>query len=113
MEMQWQHCSYIHSGEYFHGPFEVTEPGVFYLLQMGSGPTRAMDERALSFLETHTDTLMVVDALDFGMDAVPEGVRGYLDPILFYALSVELRAARGKVFDHDPSVRRYMGIEKY
>ncbi len=26
---------------------------------------------------------------------------------------VELRAARGKVFDHDPSVRRYMGIEKY
>lgn len=44
MEMQWQHCSYIHSGEYFHGPFEVTEPGVFYLLQMGSGPTRAMDD---------------------------------------------------------------------
>lgn len=113
MEMQWQHCSYIHSGEYFHGPFEVTEPGVFYLLQMGSGPTRAMDERALSFLETHTDTLMVVDALDFGMGTVLDGVRGYLDPILFYALSVELRAARGKVFDHDPSVRRYMGIEKY
>ena len=26
MEMQWQSCSYIHSGEYFHGPFEVTEP---------------------------------------------------------------------------------------
>ena len=28
MEMQWQHCCYIHSGEYFHGPFEATEPGV-------------------------------------------------------------------------------------
>lgn len=26
MEMQWQHCCYIHSGEYFHGPFEATEP---------------------------------------------------------------------------------------
>lgn len=33
MEMQWQHCAYIHSGEYFHGPFEVTENGVFYFLQ--------------------------------------------------------------------------------
>ena len=30
MEMQWQHCCYIHSGEYFHGPIEATEPGVFY-----------------------------------------------------------------------------------
>ena len=24
-----------------------------------------------------------------------------------------LRAARGKVFDHSPEVRRYMGIEQY
>ena len=30
MEMQWQHCSYIHSAEYFHGPFEATQDGVFY-----------------------------------------------------------------------------------
>ena len=37
MEMQWQHCAYIHSGEYFHGPFEVTENGVFYFLQKSSG----------------------------------------------------------------------------
>lgn len=36
MEMQWQHCCYIHSGEYFHGPFEATEPGVFYFVQLGS-----------------------------------------------------------------------------
>ena len=62
MEMQWQHCSYIHSAEYFHGPFEATQDGVFYFLQMGSSECRAMDERALAFLKTHTDTLMVLDA---------------------------------------------------
>lgn len=112
-EMQWQDCAYIHSGEYFHGPFECTEPGVFYFLQMGSSECRAMDERALAFMETHTDTIMVLDALEYGMDQIPEGVRAYLDPILFYAMNVELRAARGRLFDHDPSVRRYMGIEKY
>ena len=39
MEMQWQNCCYIHSAEYFHGPFECTEPGVFYFLQMSSGPS--------------------------------------------------------------------------
>jgi fructoselysine-6-P-deglycase FrlB-like protein len=30
MEMQWQNCSYINSAEYFHGPFECTEDGVFF-----------------------------------------------------------------------------------
>lgn len=113
MEMQWQHCSYIHSAEYFHGPFEATQDGVFYFLQMGSSECRAMDERALAFLKTHTDTLMVLDAKEYGMGAVPASVRAYLDPVLFYAMNCELRAARGKVFDHDPDFRRYMGVVEY
>lgn len=113
MEMQWQNCSYINSAEYFHGPFECTENGVFYFLQLSAGSTRAIDERALAFLKTHTDTLMVLDAKDYGMDAVDASVRSYLEPALFYAMNVELRAARGKVFDHDPDMRRYMGIETY
>ena len=113
MEMQWQHCSYIHSAEYFHGPFEATQDGVFYFLQMGSSECRPMDERALAFLETHTDTLMVLDAKEYGMEAVPASVRAYLDPVLFYAMNCELRAARGKVFDHDPDFRRYMGVVEY
>ena len=112
-EMQWQNCCYIHSAEYFHGPFECTEPGVFYFLQMSSGPTRVEDERALAFLETHTDTYLVLDAAAYGMDQVDERVRAYLEPIMVYYMNVELRAARGRVFDHDPSIRRYMGIEQY
>lgn len=28
-------------------------------------------------------------------------------------VNTELDAARGKVFDHSPEVRRYMGIEQY
>lgn len=61
-----------------------------------------MDERALAFLKTHTDTLMVLDAKEYGMEAVPASVRAYLDPVLFYAMNCELRAARGKVFDRVP-----------
>lgn len=113
MEMQWQHCCYIHSGEYFHGPFEATEPGVFYFVQLGSGECRPMEERALAFLNTHTDTVMVLDALEYGVGEVPASVRSFLEPIFFYNMSCELRAARGKVFDHSPEIRRYMGIEQY
>lgn len=113
MEMQWQHCCYLNSAEYFHGPFECTEPGVFYFLQLGSGAARSMDERALAFLKEHTDALMVLDAQEYGMDAIPQAARDYLDPALFYAMNVELRAARGKAFDHDPDIRRYMGVVAY
>lgn len=113
MEMQRQHCCYIHSGEYFHGPFECTEPGVLYFLQMGSGVCRKMDQRALDFLKQYTDEYLVLDALDYGMDAVDEAVRDYLDPILFYAANVQLRNCRGKEFDHDPDLRRYMGVVDY
>lgn len=113
MEMQWQHCAYIHSGEYFHGPFEVTEKGVFYFLQKSSGKCRPMDERAEDFLKTHTDALMVLDAVEYGMDAIDPAVRDYLDPVLFYAMNCELRSARGRVFDHDVDYRRYMGKVSY
>lgn len=113
MEMQWQHCSYINSAEYFHGPFECTEKGVFYFLQKGSGVNRVCDERAEAFLKTHTDAYMVLDAMEYGMDKIDASVRDFVEPALFYAMNVELRAARGKRFDHDPETRRYMGIEKY
>ncbi len=113
MEMQWQNCSYINSAEYFHGPFECTEDGVFYFLQKGSGANRPIDERAERFLKTHTDALMVLDSAAFGMMGVDERVRTYLDPIFFYAMNVTLRSERGKVFDHDPDYRRYMGIVEY
>ena len=71
------------------------------------------EQRSLAFLKTHTDTLMVLDAKEYGMEAVPASVRAYLDPVLFYAMNCELRAARGKVFDHDPDFRRYMGVVEY
>lgn len=113
MEMQWQHCAYLHSGEYFHGPFEATEKGVFYFLQKSSGKCRPMDERAEDFLKTHTDALMVLDAMEYGMDSIDPAVRDYLDPVMFYAMNCELRSARGRVFDHDVDYRRYMGKVPY
>ena len=44
MEMQWIHSNCIHSGEYFHGPFEVTDFDVPFVLVKGIGATRELDE---------------------------------------------------------------------
>ena len=40
-------------------------------------------------------------------------VLGVIIEGVFYAMNCELRAARGKVFDHDPDFRRYMGVVEY
>ena len=52
-EMQWMDCCYLHSGEYFHGPFECTDEDHLYILLMGTGAARVMDERALTFLKKY------------------------------------------------------------
>ena len=40
MEMQWINSSVIHTGEFFHGPFEITNPDTAFLLLKSSGKTR-------------------------------------------------------------------------
>ena len=49
MEMQWIHSGTFHSGEFFHGPFEITDKDVPFILLMNDGRTRQMDARALTF----------------------------------------------------------------
>ncbi|MFR7798056.1 MAG: SIS domain-containing protein [Collinsella sp.] len=108
MEMQWQHCCYIHSGEYFHGSFEATEPACS--TSCSSRASAAPWRSGAAFLNTHTDTIMVLDALEYGVGEVPASVRSYLEPIFFYNMSCELqRRPRKQVFDHSPEIRRATG----
>lgn len=51
MEMQWMNSGSFHDGEFFHGPFEITDKDVPFILLMNDGRTHAMDSRALTFLE--------------------------------------------------------------
>lgn len=72
-EMQWMDCCYLHSGEYFHGPFECTDEDHLYILLMGTGAARTMDERALVFLKKYAKKYEVIDAVElarlvFGAD---------------------------------------------
>lgn len=113
MEMQWKNCAYIHSGEYFHGPFECTDSNVFYFLQKSVGRSRVMDQRAEDFLKTHTNKLIVLDAQELGLGSVDPSVVDYFNPILFYAMNCEFREALAKKHQHPVDTRRYMGVVKY
>ena len=108
-EMQWMDCCYLHSGEYFHGPFECTDKDHLYILLMGTGKARAMDERALTFLEKYE----VIDAEELGINAIDESVNEYFCPMLFYAMSVAYRTGLQDKRRHPLDMRRYMGVVEY
>ena len=96
MEMQWVNSSCIHSGEYFHGPFEVTDYDVPFVITLGNGRTRHLDERALAFARKYSKQLLVIDENDFDLTAVDESLREYFAPIVEAAVVRCMMLAQSK-----------------
>lgn len=114
MEMQWINSGTFHDGEFFHGPFEIVDKDVPFILMMNDGKTRPMDQRALTFLERFDAKVEVVDALDWGLSSnFDKEVVDYFNPFLLSAVfrvyAEELSYAR----EHPLTKRRYMWKLEY
>jgi len=113
MEMQRLHAGAIHSGEFFHGPFEITDKDTSFVVLMNEGRTRPLDERVIAFLETYAERTEIVDARELGIGMLPGSVVDYFNPVLFYSVLCEYREALAKVREHPLETRRYMGKVEY
>ncbi len=114
MEMQWIPASSFNSGEFFHGPFELVEKDVPYLLLMSDGPTRPMDSRVLTFLQRFDALTTVVDAKDFGLSSVMDkNVVEYFNPMLITGVLRVYAEELAKVRKHPLTTRRYMWKLEY
>jgi fructoselysine-6-P-deglycase FrlB-like protein len=113
MEMQWLHASAIHSGEFFHGPFEVTDRKTNFIVLINEGRTRPLDERVISFLERYAERYEIIDARELGIGVLPKSVVDYFNPVLFYSVLCDYREALAKVRNHPLETRRYMGKVDY
>ncbi|MCS7464224.1 SIS domain-containing protein [Paenibacillus doosanensis] len=108
MEMQWKHSHAIHAGEFFHGPFEILDKDVPFILLMGLDETRPLEERALTFLKQYGEKVLVIDAKQFDLTGIEEEVKGYLAPIVInFALRI-YALALSKATGHPLETRRYM-----
>ncbi|MDN7146263.1 SIS domain-containing protein [Liquorilactobacillus mali] len=113
MEMQWINAIAINSGEFFHGPFEVTDKELPFILTLSVGKTRYLDERVKSFLNSYAKKIEIIDAKELGLDLIDEEVAEYFNPILFYSVLAQYRKALGNVRNHPLDIRRYMGKVEY
>lgn len=113
MEMQWINSAAIHSGEYFHGPFEVTDKNRPFVVQISEGKTRELDERALTFLKQYAERYEVLDAKELGLSTIDSRVVDYFNHSLFNNVYSVYNAALAEARQHPLTTRRYMWKVKY
>ncbi|MFA5447693.1 MAG: SIS domain-containing protein [Sphaerochaeta sp.] len=108
MEMQWIPSPTIHSGEFFHGPLEVVDKNVPFMIQVSEGRTRVLDERALDFLKKYSDRITVLDAKELGLSAIDNSVVDYFNHSLFNNIYNVYNQALAIERQHPLTTRRYM-----
>ncbi len=113
MEMQWKHAVVIHTGEYFHGPFETTDRNLPIILFMSEGRTRPLDERCLAFLKKHASKVTVIDARDLGLNAISDAVVEFFNPVVMIPVERYVVSIMAEIRNHPMSKRRYMWKEAY
>ncbi len=83
MEMQWMNSAAYHTGEFFHGPFEITDKNTPFMLFISEGTTRELDERAECFLDKYAEDVEILDAKELGLSILGEHVVTYFNFSLF------------------------------
>ena len=113
MEMQWIDSACIHGGEYFHGPFEVTDANTAFILQVAEGKTRPLDERVLEFLRRYAKRYEALDAKELGLSTIDASVVDYFNHSLFNNVYAIYNRHLSEARRHPLSTRRYMWKVKY
>ena len=108
MEMQWIHSGCIHSGEYFHGPFEVTDYDVPFLLVKSIGNTRFLDQRVEDFSKKYSDKMLILDQEDLPLAGVADEAKPYIAAILSGVVIRQFVEAIAFERGHSLDVRRYI-----
>lgn len=113
MEMQWINSSSIHSGEFFHGPFEITDDKIPFILLKGAGRTRPLDERAHSFINKYGKRITVLDAEEMGISQIAPEVVEFFNPLLLNIVLRSYAEHLATARNHPLSTRRYMWKVEY
>jgi fructoselysine-6-P-deglycase FrlB-like protein len=107
-EMQWMHAATINADEFFQGPFEVFDSATKSLVFLGEDATRPMGERVSRFLDQYSGETYYLDGRDLELPGVPADQRGFVAPVVFYALMFRLAAHYAAVRGYALEGRRYM-----
>jgi len=113
MEMQSRHAVFLHSGEYFHGPFETTDEEIAMVLLKSVGRTRFLDERVEKFLKKYAKHYIVIDADEAGVSKIDPEVAEYFNSVVMVPLERYFVYQMSLIRDRSMDYRRYMWKVEY
>lgn len=113
MEMQWKHSICLHTGEYFHGPFETTSKQLPMILLMSEGRTRYLDERCLKFLNTYAENFITIDFQQINKGRIHADVVEFFNPVAMIPIERYYVAQMAELRGHSMDDRRYMWKVEY
>ncbi|MEH7121461.1 hypothetical protein V7128_29280 [Neobacillus vireti] len=97
-----------------HGPFEAIDKNTALFILMSEGRTRAVNERALLFLQVYGEKLFILDAKDLGINRISDSMSEYFNHLLFAPVLNNLFLRElAKVKNHPYTNRIYMWKVKY
>ncbi len=110
MEMQWRHGVPLNAAEFFHGPVEVTEGELAFLVLMSEDNLRPTAERVVRFLAKYSFAVHVIDTRTIELPAFPAAQREDFSSLLLWP-AINIYAEKlSEATGHPLSRRRYMGI---
>ena len=113
MEMQWKHAVCLHTGEYFHGPFETTDKQLPMILLMSEGRTRTLDERCLKFLNTYAENFITIDFAKINKGRIDPSVVEFFNPVVMIPVERYYVSQMAELRGHSMDDRRYMWKVEY
>lgn len=113
MEMQWKHAVCLHTGEYFHGPFETTDKQLPMILLMSEGRTRILDERCLKFLNTYAENFITIDFAKINKGRIDPSVAEFFNPVVMIPVERYYVSQMAELRGHSMDDRRYMWKVEY
>lgn len=108
IEMQRKPSTYIHSGDFFHGPFELVDEKAGIIHIAGEDESAPLDDRVGRFLETYGQNHYKVGSSSFAMAGVPEETRGRVAHIPMAAVVARIASYFEVTSGHNLDIRRYM-----
>lgn len=112
-EINWIPAQTIHSGEFFHGPFELLDDKLPLLLIKGDQSTRYMDERVESFLQKHGKTYFILDLAKFHLDNLTDEQKDIVNPWLVTKVIYQMESQLGQLRQRSAETRRYYRLFEY
>jgi fructoselysine 6-phosphate deglycase len=113
MEMQWINCPLINTGEFFHGPFEIVDRTIPFVLFLSEGRNREIDERVVEFLRRYAERLTIIDAKELYINRFDDSVSEFFNHFVFDVAQRCLLSNMARIRGHEMMTRRYMWHVEY